>query len=81
MVEGEGFQRPSRVMDGVGYNFRGTFSLVLAAKLKALKSDLKSWNKRFGNASIRKKLAFNETGFGKEMEGGSFPLRRLMQEG
>ncbi|RVW54198.1 Chaperone protein ClpB4, mitochondrial [Vitis vinifera] len=44
-----------------GYNFRGTFSLVLAAKLKALKSDLKSWNKRFGNASIRKKLAFNET--------------------
>ena len=45
MVEGEGFQRPSRVMDGVWYNFRGTFSLVLAAKLKALKSDLKSWNK------------------------------------
>ena len=38
-----------------GYNFRGSYSLILAAKLKALKSDLKRWkNMVFGNVSIRK---------------------------
>lgn len=29
----------------IGYNFSGSYSFILAAKLKALKFDLKIWNK------------------------------------
>ena len=38
---------------GMGYNFRGSYSFILAMKLKALKSYLKIWNKEvFRNVSI-----------------------------
>ena len=39
-----------------GYHFVGPPSYVIACKLKALKGDLKHWNKHvFGNVSFRKK--------------------------
>lgn len=39
-----------------GYHFLGPPSFVLARKLKALKEDLKGWNKQeFGDASVREK--------------------------
>ena len=70
MVEG-------RVVKGGGWgcNFRGSFSFILVAKLKALKCDLKSLNKEvFGNAFI-KKMVFNDMGFlGIKADGGGpFP--------
>jgi hypothetical protein len=38
-----------------GYEFIGTPSFVLASKLKALKEDLKQWNKEvFGDVCYRK---------------------------
>ena len=42
----------------MSYNFRGFFSYILATKLKALKLDLKKWNKEvFGNVNTRKEEA------------------------
>lgn len=38
----------------MGYDFRGSFSHILAAKLKALKLDVQKLNKIFGNFSTRK---------------------------
>ena len=36
-----------------GYNVQGSCSYILAAKLKALKQDLKSWNKEvFGKVEV-----------------------------
>lgn len=48
------------------YNFSGTPSFILDAKLKALKSSLKVWNNVvFENVSdsIRRKKALNQVGF------------------
>lgn len=46
------------------YHFPRSFSFILASKHKALKSDLKRWNKDvFGNVSFKKDVAFNEIGF------------------
>ena len=40
----------------VGYSFTGSPSFILAQKLKALKVDLKKWNREvFGDLAFRKK--------------------------
>ena len=55
-----------------GYHFFGSFSFILASKLKALKSYLKRWNKDvFDNVSFKKDVAFNEISFwdAKDREG------------
>ena len=42
----------------MGYTFNGSYSHILACKLKALKHDLKVWNKEvIGNVSSNKKSA------------------------
>ena len=48
-----------------GYCFSGSTSFILARKLKALKEDLKKWNKEeFGDLAFRKKcLLFDLLGF------------------
>ncbi|RVW58322.1 hypothetical protein CK203_105055 [Vitis vinifera] len=52
-----------------GYNVRGSFSHVLVWKLKALKHDLKAWNKEvFRNAAIRKAGALNQIRLWDSME-------------
>ena len=44
-----------------GYHFVGSPSYVLACKLKALKGDLKYWNKHvFGDVSFKKKCLLFE---------------------
>ena len=44
-----------------GYCFLGSPSFILARKLKALKDDLKKWNKEvFGNLAFRKKCLLFE---------------------
>ena len=44
-----------------GYSFMGSLSFVLAQKLKALKQDLKKWNKEeFGDLAFRKKCLLAE---------------------
>lgn len=46
------------------YNLRGSYSFILVVKLKALKSNLKSWNKKVsGNVVVRKDMTFNQVGF------------------
>ena len=41
---------------GDSYQFQGTPSYRMAMKLKALKADLKKWNKlEFGNVAVKKK--------------------------
>ena len=41
---------------GDSYQFQGTPSYRMAMKLKALKVDLKKWNKlEFGNVAVKKK--------------------------
>ena len=57
----------------MGYNFRASYSFIVAVKLEVLKSDLEIWNKNvFGNVSPWKETTFNEIGFwdSKEREGG-----------
>ena len=45
----------------VGYNFKGSPSFILAQKLKALKADLKKWNREvFGDWAFRKKNLLTE---------------------
>ena len=45
----------------VGYNFTGSPSFILAQKLKALKADLKKWNREvFGDLAFRKKNLLTE---------------------
>ena len=40
------------------YNFSGSYNHILACKLKALKQDLKVWNREvFGNVSLNKNVA------------------------
>ena len=44
-----------------GYCFLGSPSFILACKFKALKEDLKKWNKEeFGNLAFRKKCILSE---------------------
>ena len=44
-----------------GYYFAGSPSFILACKLKALKDDLKRWNKEeFGDLAFRKKCLLSE---------------------
>ena len=46
------------------YNFSGSYSHILACKLKALKQDLKVWNREvFGNVSLNKNVALSQIGF------------------
>ena len=48
----------------IGYRFNGTYSYIPAAKLKALKANLKVWKDDvFDNVSIRKEVALNKVGF------------------
>ena len=48
-----------------GLRFSGSFSFILAEKLKALKVILKSWNKEvFGKVGVNKKLALDKVDFG-----------------
>ena len=47
-----------------GFNFNGFFGFILAAKLKAPKNNLKTWNKEvFGNVGIKKGLALHQVIF------------------
>ena len=47
-----------------GDNFSGSSSFILTAKLKALKSKLKEWNKDvFGKVEARKDLALNQVDY------------------
>ena len=49
--------------------FRGSFSYILAAKLKALKGILKSWNMEvFGRVEVKKKEALQRVSFWDGME-------------
>ena len=44
-----------------GYSFVGSPSFILAQKLKALKADLKKWNREdFGDLALRKKNLLTE---------------------
>ncbi|RVW36589.1 hypothetical protein CK203_072861 [Vitis vinifera] len=46
------------------YNFSGYYSHILACKLKALKQDLKVWNREvFGNVPLNKNIALSQIGF------------------
>jgi hypothetical protein len=47
-LQSEGFVERVKTWWG-SYNYQGVPSCVLAQKLKALKYDLKKWNKVFGN--------------------------------
>lgn len=47
-----------------GFNFNGSCSLILAAKLKALKTNLKIWNNDvFGKVGVNKSLALDKVSF------------------
>ena len=47
-----------------GLRFSGSFSFILAEKLKALKVILKTWNKDvFGNKRVNKRLALDKVAF------------------
>lgn len=48
----------------MGYTFTGSYGHVLAAKLKALKQDIKKWNKEvFGNVITRENEALKKISF------------------
>ncbi|RVW51474.1 hypothetical protein CK203_084032 [Vitis vinifera] len=54
-----------------GLRFSGSFSFILAEKLKALKVILKSWNKEvFGKVGVNKKLALDKVDFWDNQEKG-----------
>ena len=54
-----------------GLKFSGSFSFILAEKLKALKVILKSWNKEvFGKVVVNKKLALDKVDFWDIQEKG-----------
>lgn len=47
-----------------GFNFSRSYSFILAEKLKALKTNLKTWNKDvFGKVGVNKRLALNKVAF------------------
>ena len=53
-----------------GFNIRGSYSFILIEKLKALKANLKRWNKKvFGNVTVNKELALNQVAFWDAEEG------------
>ena len=59
------------------YSFRGTQSFVVSQKLKALKEDLKQWNKmEFGKVGVNKRRLLGEVLKLDEKEG----LHGLTQE-
>ena len=46
------------------YNFSGSYNHILDSKLKALKQDLKVWNREvIGNVSLNKNIALSQIGF------------------
>ncbi|RVW91467.1 hypothetical protein CK203_038548 [Vitis vinifera] len=52
-----------------GLGFSGSFSFILAEKLKALKAILKSWNKLvFGKVGVNKRLALDKVDFWDSQE-------------
>ena len=52
-----------------GLRFSGSFSFILAEKLKALKAILKSWNKLvFGKVGVNKRLALDKVDFWDSQE-------------
>ena len=52
-----------------GLRFSGSFSFILAEKLKALKVILKSWNKDvFGKVGVNKRLALDKVDFWDNQE-------------
>ena len=53
-----------------GFNIRGSYSFILIEKLKALKANLKRWNKKVsGNVTVNKELALNQVVFWDAEEG------------
>ena len=55
------------------YNFSGSYSCIIASKLKALKQDLKVWNREvIGNVSLNKIITLSWIGFwdAKERDSG-----------
>ena len=47
-----------------GFNFSRSYSFILAKKLKALKTNLKTWNKDvFGKVGVNKRLALDKVAF------------------
>ena len=49
--------------------FHGSFSYIMATKLKALKGILKSWNKEvFGKVEVKKKEALRRVSFWDDLE-------------
>ena len=60
-----------------GFSFSGSFSFILAEKLKALKAILKTWNKDvFGKVGVNKSLALDIVAFWDSKE----KLRSLSME-
>ena len=52
-----------------GFNFNGTYSFILTEKLKALKTNLKIWNKDvFGKVGVNKRLALDRVSFWDDQE-------------
>ncbi|RVX17155.1 hypothetical protein CK203_003428 [Vitis vinifera] len=52
-----------------GFNFNGSCSFVMAAKLKALKTNLRIWNNDvFGKIGVNKSLALHKASFWDEQE-------------
>ena len=52
-----------------GFNFRGSHSFVLAEKLKALKFNLKTWNKEvFRKVGVNKTLTLEKVSFWDKQE-------------
>ena len=63
MVESRGFHGKGEILVGVWetYCFQGTPSYIFTMMLKALKLDLKQWNKvEFGNVAAKKQKLWNE---------------------
>ena len=49
--------------------FHGSYNFIVAAKLKALKGILKTWNKEvFGNVEVKKKEALRRVSFWDDLE-------------
>ena len=61
-LKAEGFK--DLVRKWTCYNFSESYSHILACKLKALKQDLKVWNREvFGNVSLNKNIVLSPIGF------------------
>ena len=52
-----------------GFNFSGSYSFILIEKLKALKNNLKIWNKEvFEKVGVNKRLAVDRVSFWNDQE-------------